>query len=71
MRNRFITNDSGKHAVHRLWETPAEPSWLGAARRDVVQSMRSAGQFIGEHPVLCLGAALLVGIIAGWRIKRT
>lgn len=71
MRHRFTRNDSARHPAHRLLEAPGESRWGGAGRQEVVQGIRSAGQFVGNHPLLCLGVAMLAGMIAGWRMKRT
>ncbi len=39
-------------------------------RRLAEQAKDSAGEFIGKHPALTLAAAVSVGVIAGWLIKR-
>ena len=37
---------------------------------DPQQIMRVAGRWIGEHPVVCVSAAMAIGMVVGCLIKR-
>lgn len=34
-------------------------------------NLESIEHWVGEHPALCLGLALVMGVSVGWLIKRT
>lgn len=71
MRNRFARNNLVGDPSHRLREALEEKLSVAEVRREVVEGARSAGQFIGDHPLLCLGVGFLGGMILGWWAKRT
>lgn len=71
MKNRLFRRDGSNVPTTIGAEDPPARQYASAVRKNVTHGVRSAGEFIGNHPLLCLGAALAVGMIAGWRVKRS
>lgn len=51
-------------AAHRLPANPASPLRESGGWRRPIES------YIAEHPVICIAAALTLGAIVGWFVKR-
>ncbi len=71
MRNRFAKNDLAGSPRHRLREALEEKLSVSDVRREVMAGARSAGQFIADHPLVCLGLGFFGGMMLGWWAKRT
>jgi hypothetical protein len=71
MNNAFSRGDSLRHLTHRISQACDPVKCVGTVRRDVTQGVARAGRLVGDKPLLCLGAAFLLGIVSGWWIKRT
>jgi hypothetical protein len=48
----------------------AADGWSDSVQRQIDRTRLTVEQFIAEHPGICLGAAVVMGIAVGWWVKR-
>jgi hypothetical protein len=65
MKNRIL----GYGSAAGYWPArPEEPERSRAS--DAVEAWRTIEEFVAAHPAFSLGAAIALGVCAGWFIKR-
>lgn len=64
---RRNSNPAGAPASHR---PPSVHAARGTLRPAKQPAARTITQFVVDHPVLALGAALMAGVLVGWLVKR-
>jgi hypothetical protein len=69
-----MTNRLGVYApAARRAGQPAPPaplSWPDQAQKQITRGVRQIEIYVQKHPLTGIGAALSIGIVLGWFIKR-
>ena len=69
MKNR-IANNLLASAPHVPRTSTASAELLHAAQKQLDQQRRWIETYVQEHPAVGIGAALCIGVLFGWIIKR-
>lgn len=73
MKNRITSKLPGTATAERHSDSDGDESSgniSDAALRQLNAVRETAEEFIGSHPLICLGAAVATGIAVGWLVKR-
>jgi hypothetical protein len=69
--NRFGFSKSTGAKAKRLLNGLQPTQLADTVRRDVSKGVRSAGEFIGNNPIVSLSAAFVAGALIAYLVKRT
>ena len=67
---RIQRNESANGGADRSALGPDRGARSAPARKTPSRIIRAVERFVAQRPGLCLGAALSVGIVLGWWVKR-
>jgi hypothetical protein len=70
IHNRVAGYDLPASRLAASPESPGGADWQALARDQGLQALSQFERIISEHPRVCIGIGLAMGVVLGWLVKR-